>query len=216
MATKKTTSPAKPKNPEAFEVVDDGRTRSQLLAQLVGDGVLSAATLKQFSGVGDDLEMPDLVAQMKKAGDEAVAGDMGRVERMLANQMLTLDMLFNNLAQRSGRQDTFKGIEVLMRLALKAQAQARSTAEALAVIKNPMPYIKQANIAHGHQQVNNTGTHTPSHSGIQSHAGNSETEPNKLLEAQHGNTLDIGAQAAAGRGHQTLETVGAVHRAKDA
>lgn len=210
MATKKTpkaTSPAK-SDPNAFKVVESKDTRSQTLAKLVTGGVLSAATLKQYSGAGEDLDVSDLVAEMKKAGDEAVAGDMKRVERMLTNQLMTLDAIFNNMAQRSHRQDTFKGIEVLMRLALKAQAQARSTAEALAVIKNPMPYIRQANIAHGHQQVNNTGTHTPSHSGIRSHAENSETEPNKLLEADHGQRLDIGAQAQAGRAGEAVAALG--------
>ena len=213
MATKKTTkatSPAK-SDPNAFKVTESKDTRSQTLAKLVAGGVMSAATLKQYSGAGEDLEVSDLVAEMKKAGDEAVAGDFGRVERMLANQMLTLDMLFNNLAQRSGRQDTFKGIEVLMRLALKAQAQARATAETLSVIKNPMPYIRQANIAHGHQQVNN-GTKPEQYAQAHAHAGSFQTEPNKLLEAQHGERLDIGAQAAAGRADQALETVGAVHR----
>jgi hypothetical protein len=38
---------------------------------------------------------------------------MGRVERMLVNQAMTLDAIFNNMAQRSGKQDSFKGIEVL-------------------------------------------------------------------------------------------------------
>lgn len=214
MAAKKTpkaTSPAK-SDPNAFKVVESKDTRSQTLAKLVTGGVLSAATLKQYSGAGEDLEVSDLVAEMKKAGDEAVAGDMKRVERMLANQMLTLDMLFNNLAQRSGRQDTFKGIEVLMRLALKAQAQARATAETLSVIKNPMPYIRQANIAHGPQQVNNGAI--PEHSAqARARTGDFQTAPNKLLEANHGQRLDIGAQAAAGRADQALEAVGAVHRA---
>jgi len=210
MATKKTTkatSPAK-SDPNAFKVTESKDTRSQTLAKLVAGGVLSAVTLKQFSGAGEDLEVSDLVGEMKKAGDEAVAGDLGRVERMLANQMLTLDHLFNNLAQRSGRQDAFKGIEVLMRLALKAQAQARSTAEALALLKNPQPYIRQANMTTGPQQVNNAYAGTPSHSGIQSGAGNIQSEQNKLLEADHGQRLDIGAQAAAGRANQKLETVG--------
>ena len=148
------------------------------------------------------------MAEMRKAGDEVVAGNMGRVERMLANQAMTLDAIFNDMAQRSGRQDSFKGIEVLMRLALKAQAQARSTAEALAQLKNPMPYIKQANMTTGPQQVNNSYGGTPSHSGIQAGAGNFQSEPNKLLEANHGQWLDIGAKAAAGRADQKLETVG--------
>ncbi len=214
MATKKTikaTSPAK-SDPNAFKVVESKDTRSQTLAKLATTSVLSAVTLKRYSGAGDALEVPDLVTEMRKAGDEVVAGNMGRVERMLVNQAMTLDAIFNDMAQRSGRQDTFKGIEVLMRLALKAQAQARSTAEALALLKNPMPYIKQANMTTGPQQVNNTYAGTPSHSGIQSGAGNSRSEPNKLLEADHGERLDIGAQATAGRADQALETVGAVHR----
>ena len=214
MAAKKSTAktasatpPAK-RNPDAFEIVASADTQSQALAKLATNSVLSAVTLKRYSNAGDDLEVPDLVAEMRKAGNEVVAGDMGRVERMLANQAMTLDAIFNDMAQRSGRQDTYKGIEVLMRLALKAQAQARSTAEALALLKNPMPFIKQANMTTGPQQVNNTYAGTPSHSGIQSGAGNSRSEPNKLLEADHGQRLDIGAQAAAGRANQKLETVG--------
>ena len=202
------TAPPAKRNPNAFEVVEDGSTTSQALAKLATNSVLSAVTMKRYSGAGDALEGPDLVTEMRKAGDEVVAGDMGRVERMLVNQAMTLDAIFNNMAQRSGKQDSFKGIEVLMRLALKAQAQARSTAEALALLKNPMPYIKQANMTTGPQQVNNTYAGTPSHSGIQSGAGNSQSEPNKLLEADHGQRLDIGAQAAAGRANQKLETVG--------
>ena len=214
MAAKKSspkTAPAalpRKRDPNAFEVVKSEDTKSQALAKLTTTSSLAAVTLKRYSGAGDEMDVADLLTEMRKAGDEVVAGDMGRVERMLANQAMTLDAIFNDMAQRSGRQDTYKGIEVLMRLALKAQAQARSTAEALALLKNPMPYIKQANMTTGPQQVNNTYAGTPSHSGIQSGAGNSQSEPNKLLEADHGQRLDIGAQAAAGRANQKLETVG--------
>ena len=213
MAAKKSspkTAPPAKRNPNAFEVVEDGSTTSQALAKLATTSVLSAVTLKRYSGAGDALEVPDLVTEMRKAGDEVVEGNMGRVERMLANQALTLDSIFNDMAQRSGRQDSYKGIEVLMRLALKAQAQARSTAEALALLKNPMPYIKQANMTTGPQQVNNTyaGGTLERSARAQAGAGNSQSEPNKLLEADHGQRLDIGAQAAAGRANQKLETVG--------
>ena len=212
MATKKTTkatSPAK-RNPDAFEILKSEDTQSQALAKLATNSVLSAVTLKRYSNAGDDLEVADLVTEMRKAGGEVVAGDMGRVERMLVNQAITLDAIFNNMAQRSGKQDSFKGIEVLMRLALKAQAQARSTAEALALLKNPMPYIKQANMTTGPQQVNNTyaGGTLERSARAQAGAENSQSEPNKLLEADHGQRLDIGAQAAAGRANQKLETVG--------
>ena len=208
------------RDPNAFEVVKSKDTTSQALAKLATTSALSAVTLKSYSGAGDALDVADLVPEMLKAGDKVVDGDLSLVERMLVNQAITLDAIFNNMAQRSHKQDTYKGIEVLMRLALKAQAQARSTAEALALLKNPMPYIKQANMTTGPQQVNNTYAGTPSHSGIQTGgtlehsararagAGNSQSEPNKLLEADHGQRLDIGAQAAAGRANQKLETVG--------
>ena len=201
------TPPAK-RDPNAFEVVASKDTTSQALAKLATTSVLSAVTLKRYSGAGDALEVPDLVTEMRRAGDEVVAGDMGRVERMLVNQAMTLDSIFNNMAQRASRAEYVKNTDIFLKLALKAQAQARSTAEALALLKNPMPYIKQANMTTGPQQVNNTYAGTPSHSGIQSGAGNSRSEPNKLLEADHGQRLDIGAQAAAGRANQKLETVG--------
>lgn len=169
------------------------------------------------------------MGELRKAGEEVAGGDMSRVEKMLMHQALTLDVIFNNLAQRSHRQDSFKGIEVFMRLALKAQAQARSTAEALALLKNPMPYIRQANIAQGPQQINNgtasantdISTQSTTHQKpefseryAQAHAsaGNSERVPNKLLEDNH-ERLDIGAQATPSRVNQELEAVGARHRA---
>lgn len=201
-------SPPCQANPGAFNFRKSEKTDSQLLAELVAGGVLSAATLEQYAGGGAALELTDLVTEMRKAGDEAVAGDLGRVERMLANQLLTLDLLFNNLAQRSGRQESFKGIEVFMRLALKAQAQSRATAETLSIIKNPMPYIKQANIANGHQQVNNA----PQPTG----AENFQSTQNKLLDVDNGNVLEYGAQKAPGRANQRMEAVGAIHRAQNA
>jgi len=184
-----------------------GTSNSQCLAALSTRSALTATTYKAYAGGGDKLEVTDLMGELRKAGDEVVAGNMSRVEIMLTNQALTLDAIFNNMALRSSKQDTFKGIEVLMRLALKAQAQARSTAEALALLKNPQPYIRQANIAQGPQQVNNSYADG-------SGARSFQSEPNKLLEADHGQRLDIGAQAAASRVDQTVATVGAVHRAK--
>ena len=204
MATTKSTKgndKAQP-DPNALRVeVQPDDNKSEKLAALATDGALTAITLQAYSGGGKELGVTELLAAMRKAGDETVAGDMGRFERVLTHQFLTLDALFNNLAQRSGRQDSFKGIEVLMRLALKAQSQARATAETLALMKNPMPYIKQANIANGPQQVNN---------GVR--AGKNQNPPNELLEHQHGNTMDIRAAAATGRANPAMATVEAKHR----
>ena len=213
MATTKNTKDKDktPPDPNALRVeVHPGDSPSEKLAALATDGALTAITLQAYAGGGKELGVTELLTAMRKAGDETVAGDMGRFERVLTHQFLTMDALFNNLAQRSGRQDSFKGIEVLMRLALKAQSQARATAETLALIKNPMPYIRQANIANGPQQVNNGSFQNSTRT--RASAAKTQTPPNELLEHQHGNTLDIGTQAAAGRADPAMATVEAKHR----
>lgn len=191
-------------------VTQSDSIESQALAKFATTSVLSAATLKEYSGCGDNLEVRDLVVEMKKAGEEVAAGDMTRVEKTLALQLLTLDAMFNNLAQRAQRQNMFKGIDVLLRLALKAQSQARATAETLATMKNPMPYIRQANIAGGHQQINN-GVPAPR----PPHAENSEKMPNKLLENDHGKWLDTRASCASGCADQVVAPMGKKYRSKN-
>lgn len=180
-------------------------TKSQALARAATDGTINALTLQAFADCGDELDSADLVAAMKRAGDEATAGDLQRTERMLATQLLTLDAMFNHLARRAASQTQYKGLEILTRLALKAQAQARATAETLGVLKNPMPYIKQTNIAQGPQQVNNgippTGTRK------------NKTVPIKQLEQPHnGERMDFGTATTASRGNTDMEAVGAVNR----
>lgn len=126
--------------------------------------------------------------------------------------------MFNNLAQRSNKQDYMKQMETYLRLALKAQAQARATVEALALLKNPQPYIRQANIAQGNQQVNNAATSNGTegkaaqNAQTRTHADQPSFLPNKLLEAGHGQRRDIGAQGAAGGAHSNLEALAAVNR----
>jgi hypothetical protein len=66
-------------------------------------------------------------------------------------------------------------------------------------------YINQANIAHGHQQVNNNS----------SRAGETEKAPTQLLEQTDGNRLDCGATVAASGTDPHLETVGEIDRAED-
>lgn len=221
MATKNRT-PAKA-DPNGYQIKAEdwgfiqGDSESQVLAALSTRSALTATTYKAFSGAGDTVQVTDLMGELRKAGDEVADGNMSRVEKMLAHQALTLDAIFNNMALRSHTQTTFKGIEVLMRLALKAQAQARSTAEALALLKNPQPYIRQANIAHGPQQVNNAGTQTVgTQAGTHPHAKESKVLQNELLEDQrNGSTyMDTRTTSKAARGHSKVEAVGAVHRAK--
>ncbi len=68
----------------------------------------------------------------------------------------TLDSIFNSLVQRAINSEYLDHLDRYLKLALRAQSQCRATWETLAAIKNPpIVYAKQANIAQGHQQVNN-------------------------------------------------------------
>ena len=92
-----------------------------------------------------------------------------------------------------------------LRLMLKAQSQCRTTVETIAELKNPRPvaFVKQANIAHGPQQVNN---------GMPSRTEEKEIEQNKLLEANNELLPNAGTSTVTGQANSRLETVGAIDR----
>jgi hypothetical protein len=77
-----------------------------------------------------------------------------------------------------------------LKVALRAQAQSRATWEAVAAIKNPtvFGYVKQANIAHGPQQVNNT---------YDSSSEGNGNKLNKVMEKKDGEWVDTGASRPA-------------------
>jgi hypothetical protein len=79
--------------------------------------------------------------------------------RESSGQAHTLNAIFNDLARKAAKSEYINQMESHLRLALKAQGQCRATLETLAAIKNPQPvaFVRQANIAHGPQQVNNSG-----------------------------------------------------------
>ena len=116
---------------------------------------------------------------------------MTRSEEMLAAQAHTLDALFNHLARRALSAELYGSPRHLPEDGTKrAQSQCRATLETLSVIKNPpmVGYIRQANIAGGHQQVNNGPGETY-------HVrGKCETRITQLLEKMDGKRLDFGAK----------------------
>jgi hypothetical protein len=76
---------------------------------------------------------------------------------MLLSQAVALELMFTSLARRAKAQEQLLQYETHMRFALKAQNQSRATLQALIQLKQPSQttFVKQANIAQGHQQVNN-------------------------------------------------------------
>ncbi|MBD8476145.1 hypothetical protein IFT98_18195 [Pseudomonas sp. CFBP 8770] len=94
-----------------------------------------------------------------------------------------------------------------MRLALKAQNQARATLQTLGELKTPkqVAFVKQANI--GHQvQVNNGIQEKPART------RKTKKAQNELLEVEHGERLDTRATGTAGGADPAMATMGAKHR----
>ena len=169
-------------------------------------------------GVFGEVDMSGLITDLQTKVESIQNGNMKPVEAMLYGQAMVLQTIFTNLARRSAMNagEYIDAADKYMRLALKAQAQCRATLETLAEIKNPMPYIKQANIANGPQQVNNgaaAGANPEQYAQARQPAGNSQTLQNELLEYQHGNTLEFGTTGQTVGADTHLETVGTGRRA---
>ncbi len=136
--------------------------------------------------------------------------DMNNAEAMLICQAHTLDALFNKLVQRATAQGVSGyQLELFMKTALRAQNQCRTTLQTISDIKNPRgaTFVRQQNVARGHQQVNNGGQ--------DARVKDIENEQNKVLEEQHGERLDFGAPGEAARGDSAMEAMAVQHRAQD-
>ena len=166
---------------------------------------LNAAAISQAFSIHGELDLGELVDVLSERCKAINDGDLKRVESMLISQAHSLDTMFASLARRGKVQGELKQYEVHLKLALKAQSQCRATLETLAAIKNPPIFARQANIAHGPQQVNNENAHI-------ARAEQIENKPNELLEHDHGKRLDTGTTGTAGGSHQAMATVEAVHR----
>ncbi|MHB8390521.1 MAG: hypothetical protein ACYDBH_13230 [Acidobacteriaceae bacterium] len=192
-------------------------SRECLLANVaLSPDAANAATAAMYAqGNFGEISFPEAVEVIRQQISEVHKCDLHGAESMLTAQAVALNAIFNEMARRAGiNMGEHMGVaETYLRLALKAQSQCRATLETLAEIKNPRPVFvtaQQANIAQGHQQVNNGAT-PAEHA---SRAQKSENVQNKLLERNHGERLDFGAPGKASAVDSPVETVGAIHGAK--
>jgi hypothetical protein len=172
----------------------------------------AAAVLCDYIKPLGEHDLISLNSQVRASIEEVQAGDLSEAEGMLMGQAQALQAMFMNFAKRASYQKQVSNIESLVRMALKAQNQCRMTLETLANVKNPPVVIaRQANIAHGPQQVNNDAArNTPA-----PRTGSRATKPdraNELLEAKNGERLDTRATGTAGSAHPSMATVGKGHR----
>ena len=172
---------------------------------LLRPSMRAAITTAEFTPIEiDDIGLDALAQAMDEHTQAINKGDLKHAEAMLVSQAYSLDAIFHQLAWRANEQKQLKQYETMFRLAFKAQSQCARTLEALAKIKNPpIVYAKQANIANGPQQVNNS---------ISPHAGETEKQKNELLEHTHGERLDTGTASTTSGINQNLETVETLDR----
>ncbi len=224
--TKPKTKPAPAPEPtpksRRLEIIGrPGTTEDRLIADLVAEGqATNASTALRFVRADHgELSLTDMVKALHTHGEAINRGDLSAAERMLNSQAVALNAIFAELARRAAlNMGTHLGAtESYMRLALKAQSQSRATVETLAAMKNPpVVFARQANIAHGPQQVNN-GPAPPKaqqYAPASAHLGETVSAQTELLEDRtHGSPqMDTRAAPATSRAHPQLEPVGAVNR----
>jgi hypothetical protein len=208
----------------------DKRSEAELKAEFfLLCGANAAVVLSDYSEnrYGEDIGFSEWFAGVISMLDNADGKGMKKLESMLASQAIALDAVFTGYARRS-KSNAEAGYgdaaERYMRLALKAQNQCRTTIDTLSTIKNPRPTLitKQANIAHGPQQVNNNFNQQPQaldgdEQGCEpSSPKNFKTEQNELLNANEEiDRLDTRAARPSSRDDQKMETVGEVNRPKN-
>lgn len=173
---------------------------------------LNAVTARNFvKPLMGEIDITETVLVMHEKVAKIKAGDLSDLEATLAAQVVTLDTIFNELARRAGLNmgQYMSAAETYMRLALKAQAQTARTVEVLAAMKNPpVVFAKQANIAHGHQQVNNANN-TPA----PARTGKTVNQENELLEVDHGSkTMDTRTAQATIAKDKAMATVDTLDR----
>jgi hypothetical protein len=195
-----------------------GDDQKALLAQTVlRPSVRAAVTTQSFSKQFGELNINAVVDELAAQFKTVSHGDLQRAEAMLIAQAHTLEAIFHELARRAALNmgEYINATEIFMRLALKAQSQCRATVETLVLMKNPPPvtFVRQANVAHGPQQVNNVPQPAQD---PPSRARKSDNPPNRLLEQQHGERLDSRkAQAAVGT-NPAMAAMAEIHRTSDA
>jgi hypothetical protein len=162
---------------------------------------LSTAVIESFSvDFADEFNIQATIQVLEKTTEQIKSGDLSKIEEMYISQAVALEVMFASLARRARAQDNLLQYDTHMRLALKAQNQSRATLQALVQMKQPSntTFVKQANIAQGHQQVNNL-------------AEKNITPQNELLKAEYAQ-LDTGTTTTPKGINTTLEALGEIHR----
>jgi hypothetical protein len=211
MATNKKAKATTKREPNTLNIQGEkGKGEERKLAEVqlsptILNTIVAQSFLKSFAG---EVDLTEAVTVMQEKSDKIISGDLSELESTLTAQVVSLNAIFSTLAKRSATSEYVNQMEINMRLALKAQAQCARTIEVLSTLKNPpVIFAKQANIAHGHQQINNGNQST--------HAGKTLNSSNELLNEANNATLDTRRTTKASSVNQDMATVETLNGGKD-
>jgi len=184
------------KNKTPLEASTEFLLKPSLLAAKVID-----SDKKQLSK--DLIDLQYAQALIERGIDNINKGNLEDIEGMLYSNACALNVVFTTLMTRANRQEYMPSTQALMTLAFKAQNQCRSTLQTLIDLKQPRQstFVKQANIAQGHQQVNNL-------------AEKNLDSQNKLLGSE-AYDMDSDSKTEAKGINPNMEAMGKVYRRKN-
>jgi len=192
-----------------FSIRHDEKPYETLAKQIISPAFGAGRAIQKIDG-NEFLDVNALMAVLQEQGKAINDNDMSKPEQMLMAQAQTLEALFYKFVRNGANQTGLVQFEAQLRVALKAQSQCRMTLETLAEMKNPksVAFIKQANVAGGHQQVNNKVTNTHA----RARARENGIQQSRLLSEATHETMDTRGTRAAGKADSPVETVGARDR----
>ena len=143
---------------------DDCKTSTEFFLSQSALGAIASDTFLKGSEIPREMVSLQYTKEMlEDAFKQLKDGDLSILEEVLLNQTFALNIAFTSLVARANRQPDLTTMQMLMNLSFKAQNQSRATIDTLRNLKQPnqTAFIKQTNIAHGHQQVNNSLENNP-------------------------------------------------------
>ncbi len=204
------TSTKKPSTKKMTAVKQKQQTNDEYYAKVsLSASTMSAALSESFNKtMFPKTDITNVASALSEKIKAIQNGDMKPIEAMLIAQAQALQTMFVSLGRDAVAKTQLNQYTAFMNLALKAQSQSRATIQALVELKYPKQatFVKQANIAHGHQQVNNT---TNTHA----HARENTNQPNELLEVNNGSEkMDTRATRATVSQDKTMAAMATQHR----
>lgn len=173
-------------------------------ARAMSNGALGVTVTAAYSPMVNGGSSVQALANVLADRARAVsAGDLSDLDLMLLSQAQAMNAMFVHLATLAHRQEGRESLQTVTTLALRAAAGSRQAIEAIGELRQPrqVTFAKQANIAHGPQQVNNG----------MARAAEVTPAPTELLE-QHEQRMVPAAPGANVGADPHLAPVGAVNR----